>query len=86
MYLKRQQLKKLQLQRQQLQLQKVKSNNNYLSSLSIDIGTLNFDKNVFEYTLDVENDIDSIKIEALPEDNSSVVTGIGEFPLVVGIK
>ncbi len=65
---------------------KVKSNNNYLSSLSIDIGTLNFDKNVFEYTLDVENDIDSIKIEALPEDNSSVVTGIGEFPLVVGIN
>ena len=65
---------------------KVKSNNNYLSSLSIDIGILNFDKNVFEYTLDVENDIDSIKIEALPEDNSSVVTGIGEFPLVVGIN
>lgn len=65
---------------------KVKSNNNYLSSLSIDIRTLNFDKNVFEYTLDVENDIDSIKIEALPEDNSSVVTGTGEFHLVVGIN
>lgn len=65
---------------------KVKSNNNYLSSLSVDIGTLNFDKNVFEYTLDVENDIDSIKIEALPEDNSSVVTGTGEFPLAVRVN
>ena len=65
---------------------KVKSNNNYLSSLGIDIGTLNFDKNVFEYTLDVENDIASIKIEALPEDNSSVVTGTGEFPLAARVN
>ena len=65
---------------------KVKSSNNYLSSLSVDIGTLNFDKNVLEYTLDVENDVDSIRIEALPEDNSSVVTGTGEFSLVVGIN
>lgn len=65
---------------------KVKSSNNYLSSLKVDIGTLNFNKNVLEYTLDVKNDIDSIKIEALPEESSSVVTGIGEFSLVVGIN
>lgn len=39
-----------------------------------------------EYTLDVENNVDSIRIEALPEESSSVVTGIGEFSLVVGIN
>lgn len=65
---------------------KVKSSNNYLSSLKVDIGTLNFNKNVLEYTLDVKNDIDSIKIEALPEESSSVVTGTGEFPLAAGVN
>lgn len=65
---------------------KMKSDNNYLSSLSVNVATINFDKDVLEYTLEVENNIDGINIEALPADKSSIVTGIGEFPLVVGVN
>ena len=65
---------------------KMKSDNNYLSSLSVNVGIINFDKDVLEYTLEVENNIDRVNIEALPVDKSSVVTGIGEFSLVVGVN
>ena len=61
-----------------------KSNNNYLSELIVDVENFNFDKNITEYTLEVDNDIQIITISAKPEDEKAQVTGTGQKALKVG--
>lgn len=63
---------------------RVKSNDNYLANLTISNGSINFDKDVFEYEVDVENDIESISIGATPSDKLATVSGTGDFALSVG--
>lgn len=63
---------------------RVKSNDNYLTNLTINNGSINFDKDVFEYEVEVESDIESISIGATPSDKLATVSGTGDFALSVG--
>ncbi len=58
--------------------QDVRSDNNYLKSLSISNGKINFSKNTTTYNVDVENDVESVTISATLDDNkASFVNGTG---------
>lgn len=61
-----------------------KSNNAYLKDLKISNCNIKFDKNTFEYTFDVENNISSIEISATADNNKSVISGTGKKNLLVG--
>lgn len=61
-----------------------KSNNNYLSSLTLDTGEIAFSKDITHYTLEVAYDEERIIVNALAEDSKSTITGIGEYQLKVG--
>lgn len=65
---------------------KVKSSNNYLSSLSIDKYKLdkNFAKDTLEYSLTLEPDVTKIKINAQLADSSAKVTGTGNHDVTIG--
>lgn len=51
-----------------------KSSNNYLSSLSSDIVNIDFDKEVLDYNVVVESNVDKLDLVAIPEDSSAIVT------------
>ena len=61
-----------------------KNNNAYLKSLKIKGYDMKFDKNNFEYSIDVNNDTDNIEIEATAESNTATVSGIGKKELKIG--
>ena len=61
-----------------------RDSNNYLSNLSVDKGTLTFDKNITSYNVNVENDVDKITINATTDSDKAKVTGTGEKTLKVG--
>ncbi len=63
---------------------KAKSNDNTLKSLIISSGSLDFNKDITEYTINVTNDIDSITIDAVANDDGAKITGTGNQKLVVG--
>lgn len=63
---------------------KVKSNNVYLSNIELSAGIIDFDKEVYEYDVEVDNEIDEIMITAIAEDDKVKVEGEGEYDLVVG--
>lgn len=65
---------------------RTKSNNNYLSSLTIEGYNLDkeFKKDVTEYSVAVENDIKKIKINAQLDDSSAKIEGIGEVSVSEG--
>ena len=54
-----------------------RSSNNDLKLLSVDKGTLNFNKDITSYTLELEHDINEITISGTPDDNKASVSGIG---------
>ena len=60
-----------------------RSTNNDLKSLKINKGKINFNKDTLEYNLSVYNDVSKIEVEALADDNKSVVT-INNPELIVG--
>lgn len=62
------------------------SDNNNLADITTNAGTLTpkFDKNVTEYTIDVENEITSITINGIKEDPLATVKGNGKYALSVG--
>lgn len=62
------------------------SNNNYLSNIITNYGTLEpeFNKEILQYVIEVENEIENIQVSAVKEDASSVVTGEGIYALQVG--
>lgn len=51
-----------------------KSNNNNLSSLSSNLVDIDFNKDVLEYVVLVDNDVDTFDLSAQAEDSSSTVT------------
>ena len=63
-----------------------KSSDNNLSSITIEGVTLSpdFSKDVYNYTAQVENDIEKIKIETKTSNNKATVSGSGEKELVEG--
>jgi len=67
---------------------KVESSNNYLASLSVDKHSLDkkFDKEVLEYTLTVEPDVEKIKINAQLADSSASIAGLGEKKVSTGLN
>ena len=60
-----------------------KSNNNYLKDLSVTEGTLspNFDRQVIEYALKVDNNKSEIYITANAEDSEAKVNGTGKIDI-----
>ena len=60
-----------------------KSTNNFLSSLSTNVGTINFNKNTNNYTLIVNHNVTSATINATAEDSKASVTGAGAKNLAV---
>lgn len=63
-----------------------KSNNANLSNIKISNIDFEFKKDTLEYNLEVKNNIESINIEATPEDNKAKVEGIGEQKLSIGVN
>lgn len=55
-----------------------RSNNNDLKNLIIDKGEIAFDKNVLNYTIKLENDIERINITATADDSKATVKVTGE--------
>ena len=58
-----------------LNIERCKSSNAYLKDLNIDNYSLNveFNKNILEYNIEVTNDINEIKVNALPELSDSTI-------------
>ena len=54
------------------------SKNNYLKSLSIEGYDISFDKDTLEYTIEVGNEVEKVKITAQAEDPKASVSGDGE--------
>ena len=63
-----------------------KSENNYLELIWTDHGELDpkFDRETTEYTVEVENEVEIINVNAKKEDDLSTVTGTGKYALQVG--
>lgn len=63
-----------------------RSKNNNLQELSVSEGELSpkFSAKVTEYTLNLKNDVEKIKIKAIAEDSKAKVSGIGEIALNPG--
>lgn len=60
------------------------SKNNYLSSLSVEGYDLNFSKDKTEYSLEVPNGTESVKVNATKEDSRSRVSGTGTIKVSEG--
>lgn len=60
-----------------------KSTNNFLSSLSTNVGAINFNKNTNNYTLIVAHNVTNATISATTEDAKATVSGIGAKSLAV---
>jgi len=67
---------------------KVKSSNNYLSSLTVDGYDLEsaFDKETLEYSVIVKEGTEKVKINAQLADSSASVTGLGEVSVSEGVN
>lgn len=70
----------------QAELEATYSKNNNLSSLSVDGQTLSpeFNKDVLEYTVELENEIEKINVIAKVADSKSSVSGAGEIAVEEG--
>ena len=63
---------------------KTYSSNNYLKSLSIENSSIEFNKDTLEYNIEVENDVSTVKISAVAEDNTATVSGVGDVNVSEG--
>lgn len=61
-----------------------KSNNANLIDIELSVGTIAFDKEVFEYALEVENEVEQITINATTEHKKAKIKGTGDYELNVG--
>lgn len=61
-------------------------NNNYLSSLSVSDGSINFNKDTTTYNFSVPYTVDTITISANAESNKAFVSGTGTSGLSVGLN
>lgn len=60
------------------------SSNAFLKSLSVDKGSINFNKNTTSYSVSVGSEVESINISASAEDSGATVSGIGSKSLSYG--
>lgn len=60
-----------------------RSTNNFLSSLTLSVGSIEFNKNTNSYTVIVDNDVSSVTIGASAEDSKASVSGTGNKSLQV---
>ena len=60
-----------------------KSSNNYLASLSTNVGAIKFNKNTSNYTIIVNNNVTSVTIMANADDSKATVSGVGTKQLSV---
>ena len=58
-----------------------RNSNNYLQSLTIDKGTIDFKKDTTSYTIRVEHSVNEVNIVAAPEDSKAKVSGTGSKTL-----
>ena len=61
-----------------------KKSNNYLKSIKLSSGTIEFKKDTLEYKVSVLNEIEEMEITATTEDSSAKIQVIGNKNLVVG--
>lgn len=61
-----------------------KSDNNYLSSITLSDGNITFDKDVLTYDVIVDYETTTIEIKANVEDDKAIITGDGKHTLNVG--
>src|SRR5574344_230601 len=72
----------------QAQIEATYSKNNNLSGLSVEGFTLDkaFDANSLEYSLEVENSVESINVLATKADSNATITGSGNIKLEEGVN
>lgn len=61
-----------------------KGSNNYLKNISLSKGSINFDKAVFEYKVNVDYNTNEMFVSAIAEESTSTVEVIGNKDLIVG--
>jgi surface antigen len=62
------------------------SSDNNLSDVKLSYGSIDFNKDVLNYDIEVSNEIDSIDIDATAEDEKATVIGIGTYSLTEGLN
>lgn len=62
----------------------VKSNNNYLEKIILSTGKIDFNKDVLEYEVIVENEISKLEINATALDSKATIMGNGTCSLEIG--
>jgi surface antigen len=62
------------------------SSNNNLSNIELSYDSIDFDKDVLNYDIEVSNEIDLIDIDATTEDEKATIKGIGTYSLTVGLN
>ena len=62
----------------------IKSDNNYLQEIILSNGSLDFNKDILDYNVTVENEVDELEINAKTEDSKSLVVGNGIYKIEVG--
>ena len=63
-----------------------KSNNANLKTIELSEGKIEFNKDTLEYTINVKNEVEKIKVNSTLEDSKSSVEGNGEYELKTGIN
>ena len=61
-----------------------KSNNNYLEKIILSTGKIDFNKDVLEYEVIVENEISNLEINATALDSKAIIMGNDTYSLEVG--
>lgn len=65
-------------------IEKVKSSNNYLSSITLSYGNIEFDKDKLTYEIEVDKEVNSITISGTLEDNTASIIGFDTYTLKDG--
>ncbi len=61
-----------------------KSHNSNLKSLTLSVGSINFDSEILNYNVEVKHEITSLTIDGTTEDAKATVSGLGSFNLAEG--
>lgn len=61
-----------------------KSGNNYLNSINLSAGEIDFKKDVLTYDVVVDYNTTNINIDAQSEDENALINGIGNYNLIIG--
>ena len=62
----------------------IKDSNSYLLNLQVKQGNIEFNKDTLNYSIVVENEVDSVEIVATAESKKSKITGTGKKQLILG--